>query len=638
MARDLTVNRTAVDSDKYVYREERDLSKTQVDWGTVSKNLTDTINTIRDNRQTEKDEIETANTEAMERAAEFDQYNNKTLNESVLEGSEWAREALSIQMDLTRRGLVTPSERKRYEQRVSDSFTSLKNNVNSFSKDFDESTRRANAKESTTLEQAINGSVAGLGVLKTWQLSGNTATGELAYVRAGNDPATGEPYDLNNPSNQASLGTIGVRVTSRVNYTSTTEAAQAEVEHLAEIIDETLLTNQAVKSVEDWRKLENSKGMMEGMVNSLTATPAQLASIAQDRLSFTTEAYNQDWTDEQLAADPDKVRLIPDPMGSGDLIADFSPEQIIRIKKAAELSLESQIDQKIKFTKGHAEQQDSPTTVGVKDRDLKAKGFYGEVVNLVTGSTAEATASATALASRINSILPKDAPRVGVITRSADGSIWTVPRSGEADFIIKAKMLDGSEKTSVQIIKELFEEVNPYKTGEDRIDVVMAQDAYGIGNVPTERQIGAAEGEVRKELIDEFDFNSSIRIDGQDVGPLSYLESKLGVGFEEVEASGGDVESTFKAVIDELLPQTLRDIGYELGATDADMETGQIQIIFGDRNATDAEDHYYTIPIYNKSIAETYTKLQDILNKERDMANLALTTVSNEGDSILNPQ
>jgi hypothetical protein len=114
MARDLTVNRTAVDSDKYVYREERDLSKTQVDWGTVSKNLTDTINTIRDNRQTEKDEIETANTEAMERAAEFDQYNNKTLNESVLEGSEWAREALTIQMDLTRRGLVTPSERKLY--------------------------------------------------------------------------------------------------------------------------------------------------------------------------------------------------------------------------------------------------------------------------------------------------------------------------------------------------------------------------------------------------------------------------------------------------------------------------------------------------------------------------------------------
>ena len=269
---------------------------------------------------------------------------------------------------------------------------------------------------------------------------------------------------------------------------------------------------------------------------------------------------------------------------------------------------------------------------------MKAKGFYGEVVNLVTGSAAEATASATALASRINSMLPKDAPRVGVITRSADGSIWTVPRSGEADFIIKAQTPDGSEKTSVQITKELFEEVNPYKTGADRIDVVMAQDAYGIGNVPTERQIGAAEGEVREELIDEFDFNSSIRIDGQDVGPLSYLESKLGVGFEEVEAGGGVVESTFKAVIDELLPQTLRDIGYELGATDADMETGQIQIIFGDRNATDAEDHYYTIPIYNKSIAETYTKLQEILNKERDMANLALTTVSNEGDSILNPQ
>ena len=440
MARDLTVNRTAVDSDKYVYREERDLSKTQVDWGTVSKNLTDTINTIRDNRQTEKDEIETANTEAMERAAEFDQYNNKTLNESVLEGSEWAREALTIQMDLTRRGLVTPSERKRYEQRVSDSFTSLKNNVNSFSKDFDESTRRANAKESTTLEQAINGSVAGLGVLKTWQLSGNTATGELAYVRAGNDPATGEPYDLNNPSNQASLGTIGVRVTSRVNYTSTTEAAQAEVEHLAEIIDETLLANQAVESVEDWRKLEKSKGMMEGMVNSLTATSAQLASIAQDRLSFTTEAYNQDWTDEQLAADPDKVRLIPDPMGSGDLIADFSPEQIIRIKKAAELSLESQIDQKIKFTKGF--DADSPAKATVRKEQQASFGYIDQTMGVITGDNAEFNSAASSLKTAWDKANPdnpmaEDKP----IDRSTDPNYILVNyANGEVERIAKFEL------------------------------------------------------------------------------------------------------------------------------------------------------------------------------------------------------
>ena len=587
MARDLTVNRTAVDSDKYVYREERDLSKTQVDWGTVSKNLTDTINTIRDNRQTEKDEIETANTEAMERAAEFDQYNNKTLNESVLEGSEWAREALSIQMDLTRRGLVTPSERKRYEQRVSDSFTSLKKNVDSFSKDFDESTRRANAKESTTLEQAINGSVAGLGVLKTWQLSGNTATGELAYVRAGNDPATGKPYDLNNPSNQASLGTIGVRVTSRVNYTSTTEAAQAEVEHLAEIIDETLLTNQAVKSVEDWRKLENSKGMMEGMVNSLTATPAQIASIAQDRLSFTSEAYNQDWTDEQLAADPDKVRLIPDPMGSGDLIADFSPEQIIRIKKAAELSLESQIDQKIKFTKGF--DADSPAKAAVRKEQQSSFGYIDQTMGVITGDNAEFNSSVSSLKTAWDKDNPdnpmaEEAP----IDRSTDPNFILVNyANGEVEKIAKFKLDEngnqilGDDKKPIPVsdrllVQGLLTKVAPV-TGstETLMDEYIKENPGGLKDRGKRDKKTSYQGTGDKVIEDTQLGSKMILVEGS---PMNVGDRFLAISKQE----GSDEEqlAEYTTVINSILSSEFKDITADFEVVSKDITTG-----VGNRNS-----------------------------------------------------
>ena len=587
MARDLRVNRTAVDSDKYVYREERDLSKTQVDWGTVSKNLTDTINTIRDNRQTEKDEIETANTEAMERAAEFDQYNNKTLNESVLEGSEWAREALSIQMDLTRRGLVTPSERKRYEQRVSDSFTSLKNNVNSFSKDFDESTRRANAKESTTLEQAINGSVAGLGVLKTWQLSGNFATGELAYVRAGNDPATGEPYDLNKPSNQASLGTIGVRVTSRVNYTSTTEAAQAEVEHLAEIIDETLLANQAVKSVEDWRKLEKSKGMMEGMVNSLTATSAQLASIAQDRLSFTMEAYNQDWTDEQLAADPDKVRLIPDPMGSGDLIADFSPEQIIRIKKAAELSLESQIDQKIKFTKGF--DADSPAKAAVRKEQQASFGYIDQTMGVITGDNTEFNSAASSLKTawdKANPDNPMDEDKP--IDRSTDPNYILVNyANGEVEKIAKFELdakgdqILGDDGKPVAVsdrllVQGLLTKVAPV-TGstEALMDEYIKGNPKGLKDRGEREETTSYQGTGDKTIEDTSLGNKMILVEGS---PMNVGDRLLAISQQE----GSDEEqlAEYTTVINSILSSELKDITANFEVSSKDITTWE-----GNRNS-----------------------------------------------------
>ena len=395
MAKDFSISSKVLDTDKYVYREERDLSKTQVDWGTISKNLTDTINTVRDDRETQKAEIEKANTEAMNRAGEFDQYNNKTLNESVLEGSEWAKNAMAVQMDLVRRGIVTPGENQRYQQRVSDSFTFLKKNLSSFEADFNENNRRAEEGESNTYEQAVNGSVAGLGVLKNWKLSGNAATGELAYVRVGNDPKTGEPYDANNPANQASLGSIGVRATNRSDYTSTTEMAQAEVGALAEVISSTLLDNQAVRTVEDWRDLDKNEDMITGLVATLTSTTGKIASIAQDKLGFTSETYNQSWSDEELAEDPDRVRLIPDPSGSGDLIPDYSPEQIARVEKAARLALESQIDQKIKTVKGF--DPDSPAKAGARKEQSSSFGYIDQTMEVITGDNTEFNSAASSL-------------------------------------------------------------------------------------------------------------------------------------------------------------------------------------------------------------------------------------------------
>jgi hypothetical protein len=440
MAKDFSISSKVLDTDKYVYREERDLAKTQVDWGTVSKELTTTINTIRDERETQKAEIEKANTEQMNRAGEFDQYNNKTLNESVLEGSEWAKNALSVQMDHVRRGLITPSENKRYQQRVSDSFTFLKKNLSSFEADFNENNRRAEEGESTTLEQAINGSVAGLGILKNWELSGNAATGELAYVRAGNDPKTGEPYDANNPANQASLGTIGVRATNRTDYTSTTEMAQAEVGALAEVINSTLLNNQAVRTIEDWRNLDDSKKMMTGLVKTMTSTTGKIASIAQDKLGFTPETYDQKWTDDELANDPDKVRLIPDPSGSGDLIPDYSPEQIARVEEAARLSLESQIDQKIQTVKGF--DPDSPAKTGARKEQSSSFGYIDQTMEVITGDNTEFNSAASSLKTAWDKANPdnpmdEDTP----IDRSTDPNYILVNyANGEVEKIAKFEL------------------------------------------------------------------------------------------------------------------------------------------------------------------------------------------------------
>ena len=74
MARDYNIKGGGiVDPDKYVYRKERDMTKTTVDWDTVATELTDTINTIRDDRQTRKAEIEKQTKERMNTLQELEQ-------------------------------------------------------------------------------------------------------------------------------------------------------------------------------------------------------------------------------------------------------------------------------------------------------------------------------------------------------------------------------------------------------------------------------------------------------------------------------------------------------------------------------------------------------------------------------------
>ena len=609
MAKDFSISSKVLDTDKYVYREERDLAKTQVDWGTISKNLTDTINTVRDDRETQKSEIEKANIEEMNRAGEFDQYNNKTLNESVLEGSEWAKNALSVQMDLVRRGLVTPGENQRYQQRVSDSFTFLKKNLGSFEADFNENNRRAEENESTTLEQAINGSVAGLGVLKNWNLSGNAATGELAYVRVGNDPKTGEPYDANNPANQASLGSIGVRATNRTDYTSTTEMAQAEVGSLAEVISSTLLDNQAVRSIEDWRQLDQSEEMMTGLVKTLTSTTGKMASIAQDKLGFTAEAYKQDWTDKELAEDPDRVRLIPDPSGSGDLKVDYSPEQIARIEEAARLALESQIDQKIKKVKGFAEQKDSALEVGQEINLDEGRGYFNSLRDFITAEGTAAGSGAQNLVNEFNKGLGEGESAYQQVKRvvDPDGVItaFSLTREDGEPMIVDVKGL-----STVDAMRELWGAATP--GGAMKWETLMREDPTLLDNFPEVFGTGEASGQGQLDEYGVVDIMSASDALGGKT-PIEHVQSNLGGTLGSWVDNSPQVKQTYEEVVNAALPsQMFDDIGGSAGIKVTVNSNGNLDVQIGEsttqiKNAWQGDD---------KTINHIQ-KIEDLIEVER---------------------
>ena len=150
MARDLNIKGTAgiVDTDKYVYRKERDMTKTQVDWDAVTTDLTKTINDIRDDRENRKAEIEKTTRERMNQLQELEQYDNQSLNSKIIGMSNESGNFIQSQNDLMRRGLISPSEFLQTSQNVSDQFKNVKNAFSKFDADFKNAETRTQKNES----------------------------------------------------------------------------------------------------------------------------------------------------------------------------------------------------------------------------------------------------------------------------------------------------------------------------------------------------------------------------------------------------------------------------------------------------------------------------------------------------------
>tara|TARA_R110000822_G_scaffold42497_5_gene115544 strand:- start:1845 stop:3794 length:1950 start_codon:yes stop_codon:yes gene_type:complete len=556
MARDLRVNRTAVDSDKYVYREERDLSKTQVDWGTVSKELTTTINTIRDSRETKKAEIETAQVESMNKLAEFDQYNNKSLNESVLEGSDWAKNALSTQYDLLTRGLITSSEYKRYEQRTKDSFSSLKGNLDNFATHYDEAAVRLEKNESNIGEWAINDTLSGLANLGQYKLSGNPATGSLAYIKTGNDPKTGKPYDPSNPANQISLAVINSRINQKMDFVPTVDSATKQVDSLGEVVSASVLELQGVKTMEDWRKMPRSKKMMADMVTAISHSDSQKLSILQERLMYTKDNFTED--PAEAAADSSLILMTPDPNKSGSFVFEFNPEQEEKIRNAAELALEAQISIKAGFTKGFAEQKESNLEAAKNINLDEGRGYFKSLKDFITAEGTTANSGAQNLVNEFNKDLKEGESPYQQVKRNVNstGNIVSFELTREDG---EPMMVDVEGLNTVDAMRELWGAATP--GGAMKWETLMREDPTLLVNFPTAFGIGEASGQGQLDEYGVIDISStSDSLGGQT--PLSYIQSELGGTLASWMDNPTQVKEVYENVINAALPsQMFDDIG-----------------------------------------------------------------------------
>ena len=104
-----------IDFSTYV---ERDLTKSVIDWSTISKTLSDDLIKLKEDRAAKKAEIEKNTIEADTILNTLEQYDNADLGSLALGMSKESAEFLRVQNDLFKRGLISQTEFAQAKQRV----------------------------------------------------------------------------------------------------------------------------------------------------------------------------------------------------------------------------------------------------------------------------------------------------------------------------------------------------------------------------------------------------------------------------------------------------------------------------------------------------------------------------------------
>lgn len=594
MARDLNIKGTAgiVDSDQYVYRKERDISKTMVDWGQAAKDITQTITDIRDDRAAQKEDLAKQTRERMNELAKFEQYDSQTLNTKIIGASNEAGNFVQMQNDLMRRGLISPSEFLQSTQQISDNFSQLKTATKGWDAHYKQAMARLETDPKTgkptanALEQFINEGMAGFGNLANLDLVVNPTTGTMSFVKKGDD--------FDDPANHQSLNTINARMNQKSNYVDLSKGVQAEVEKLGEVVTADYLSDKGVETFEDWYELEGNEELMNDMIKTQMATDEQKISIMQDHVDGFELTRTPD--DPRLKPklengkpnpeyNPDLVLVTPNPDGSGAVQPNFTDEQNQKMAEIVGNRFRAQIDQKAGFTPGKYAPQKGAAAYAADERKQERLGYVEEFNTMLTGDPKQANAMfqrriTTTNKEREANGLPLIDPSQSVITENYaeliydDGSTERIEFSGNVmqDIVSLSDNLvpEDARVNQRQLEKYVDEEgiiIGEYATEEreatqEDVDAGRATEVGEKITVRSKRDVRSKGGIKPIKVIGN---NLVVTADGQKLTYKKYFANNppgntLGPDLNSAVDKWEDVERGFKGLVDSpgFIPKQLK--------------------------------------------------------------------------------
>ena len=638
----------------------RDTDATQVDWSAMAKQLTDGAIAIAEGREKKKQEITDATQKAMDELSKIAGTDVQSLGKLLINGSNYSKETLMANMELMRSGGLDPKDFQLIMQQQKDGYKNLSEFVKGANDKYKEAMERLalgedGASIASDLEIAWNEGTFGFGDLNNKRMISNPRTGELVLVTMVDDgkgnlvvPNLDERPDL-----YQNAAYINVRTDFKLDRRSTNELADGIVENLADVITSEVGAFSAISgggvvtSIKDFRqlfgqvikdengnvinKLVNDDGQpigydqfMSDQVDVITGDKTDLSSMnAAQVLSGAGYKFVQS---EAEAKEKGFKKYIIYKNINGRPQVELTEDQMQDARNIAKRAIESRIDLVIKQTQpdtGEQKQQDTSTTTANKKIEDSRANLYGTVNDLVSGDVNKASSAGTTLANIYNKSRGEGRPEI-------TGKVQRIYKDGKPQFVIpfsdrvmtiEGQFANGDPKTVTDIIREIYDVVNPYAD-----DVTVAEEAFNKKKKKVGTKIGEgdASGTVAFKVIEPIDYDSDYSIDGTAQSPLTYLEKNLGVDLDDgANAEGPEIEKALGLAINAVLPQTAFDnITVGISATDADagskgadgtVNGGQVVLTFTDTNGNVTTEAF--TDTNNMSSAQLWSKTQELLNK-----------------------
>jgi len=378
----------AINPSKYQIYAEKDLNRSQIDWGTVAGTLASGLDSIRTEREARRQKIQDDTVDAMNKLNEVPDVNNQSLSSMIINASNDQKDLLQTRLDLVKRGISNPKDYKLLMNNMQNGYKSLSTIVQNYDKYY---TSKMEAIESGTqsgLDAAVAQTVEQFGNLEGKTLWTNPVNGQLQLVTMIPDPENPGQYIMPDPNKNPEKFQNPNNINTIMRFNEKKKVLQDDAKKVTDTIGAYITSFVSdeygnVVTVEDFSKRKIGgkpfEEWMKSQIGFLTATDNDVAQILSNSGEYT-------FTFSKEEADKDPSKIFVD-NSSGKPVLELPPGAKERAEQLAKEAIDSQIDKKITQTQPPSNAQQR------RDDDIDDAGYIKELNTIMTGNKTDALAA-----------------------------------------------------------------------------------------------------------------------------------------------------------------------------------------------------------------------------------------------------